>query len=377
MKITQLHMSPDATWLKCSRANIEPGSDLALVFWSEADDAKIRDAVRGLRLHCPEAIIAGCSTGGVIQDRLVMDNAVSATLINFEHTQVRAVSGAITDFTDAGALGRFLASALPHQDLAHVLVFSDGLFIDGCELSAGITSVLPESTPVSGGLAADGERFQHTSVLHDGQIISQGAVCVGLYGSRLRTCTGTGGGWEPFGPERLITAAENCTLFELDGESALELYERYLGKHAQNLPASGHLFPLNVRESEGKPWVTRSVMGMDRNRHALFFGGKTPVGSTAQLMRGSIDSLLEGAATAATKARLEGAHILAILVSCVGRKILLKQFIEDEVDAVASILGPQTALTGFYSYGEIAPAATGQSCTLHNQTMTVTVLVEE
>jgi hypothetical protein len=62
---------------------------------------------------------------------------------------------------------------------------------------------------------------------------------------------------------------------------------------------------------------------------------------------------------------------LAIAISCVGRRLVLGERAEEEVEAVAHALPPQTGLVGFYSYGEISPCATGR-CELHNQTMTLT-----
>ena len=186
---------------------------------------------------------------------------------------------------------------------------------------------------------------------------------------------GTRGGWVSFGPERLVTDSRDNVLLEIDGESALDLYERYLGKHAQNLPASGHLFPLNLRAPGSQTWVVRTILGLDRERKALFFGGDIPLGSTVRLMRGNVDNLLDGAEEAGRNARL-GGESLAILVSCVGRKMLLKQFAEEEIEVVGDALGREATLTGFYSYGEIASGHKGGPCCLHNQTMMVTVLQE-
>ena len=67
---------------------------------------------------------------------------------------------------------------------------------------------------------------------------------------------------------------------------------------------------------------------------------------------------------------------LALLISCVGRKLILKQRIEEEVDGVREALGATTKLTGFYSYGEISPFTPGAKCELHNQTMTITTFLE-
>lgn len=352
-----------------------PGAQIALVFWSEVDAQTLRAGIGKLRTMLPHAEIIGCSTSGIIQDRLILDQCISATLVTFEHTRLKIVRGNIANYPDCIALGADLVTRLAAPDLAHVFLLSDGLHVNGSQLARGLGTALPSGVSASGGLAGDGERFAETSLLVEGEFVHGEVVCLGLYGSHLRVGTGSRGGWEPFGPERLVTASEGNVLSEVDGESALELYERYLGKHAQNLPASGHLFPLNLLEPGASGWVVRTILGVDRNRRALVFAGDIPIGSTVQLMRGNPENLLDGATEAGRLAHLQEGSALAILISCVGRKMLLKQYTDEEVEAVANTLPPGTALTGFYSYGEIAPGD-DNSCCLHNQTMTVTVLSE-
>jgi hypothetical protein len=91
--------------------------------------------------------------------------------------------------------------------------------------------------------------------------------------------------------------------------------------------------------------------------------------------------LVDGAevAAAATLSMLGGNadDSLAILVSCVGRKLVMGGRVDDEVEAVADVLGSQALLTGFYSYGEISPFTPGSACQLHNQTMTITCIGEK
>ena len=85
-----------------------------------------------------------------------------------------------------------------------------------------------------------------------------------------------------------------------------------------------------------------------------------------------------GAAAAAAQAAGSTADgdRLAILVSCIGRRLLMGQSIQDEIEAVATQLPDRTARVGFYSYGEISPHAVSGASELHNQTMTVTLLSE-
>jgi len=113
----------------------------------------------------------------------------------------------------------------------------------------------------------------------------------------------------------------------------------------------------------------------------MTFAGDIPQGWTAQLMRGNMDRLAAGAADAARQARsgLDGNDSdqrFSILVSCIGRRLLMGQRAVEEVEAAGAELGPETLRLGFYSYGEISPHARSGQCELHNQTMTVTTLAE-
>jgi hypothetical protein len=122
----------------------------------------------------------------------------------------------------------------------------------------------------------------------------------------------------------------------------------------------------------------RTILSVSEADQSLTFAGDMPVGSTAQLMHASFDRLIDGAIAAAetSQSALNTSANLAILISCVGRKLVLQQRIEEEVEGVREVLGQTTVMTGFYSYGEIAPFASGSLCELHNQTMTITTLSE-
>jgi hypothetical protein len=242
-----------------------------------------------------------------------------------------------------------------------------------------LTRHLPEGITVTGGLAGDGARFGETLVFWD-SVPQKGAIAVlGLYGRRLKVGFGSLGGWDSFGPERLITRSKGNVLFEMDGQSALSLYKKYLGEHAKDLPAAGLLFPLSLRTKAGETAVVRTILSIDETEQSMTFAGDVPEGAYARLMKANFDRLIDGATGAAkTSHQAIGlvAPDLAILISCVGRKLVLKQRIEEEVEGVRDVLGNRTVLTGFYSYGEISPFMPGAKCELHNQTMTITTFSE-
>jgi len=262
----------------------------------------------------------------------------------------------------------------------HILVLSEGVDVNGSALVAGLQQHLPAQVGITGGLAGDGDRFQETLLLWNGQVEPHSILVLGFYGTRLRVGSGSFGGWEAFGPYRQVTRSSGNRLYELDGRSALSLYQAYLGEQAPELPAAGLLFPLSVLTSASEKPVVRTLLAIHEDDQSVTFAGDVPEGSYAQVMRTTIPHLVAGAMKAAkTSAEPLGACSpeLAVLISCVGRKLVMQQHVEEEVQGVRQVLGERTILTGFYSYGEIAPFTPGTLCRLHNQTMTITTFAEQ
>lgn len=341
-----------------------------------------RRALRGgglaqLRRKLPDTPLFGCSTAGEVHGDQVADDSVVATFVKFSNT--RAVIHRVPVNGQSFDAGLALGAAIDPRDLAHLLVLSDGLHVNGTELVRGLAGRIPKKVVITGGLSADGEAFEETLVVARGSLSTGTVAALALYGDRLEIGCGSLGGWDQFGLERRITKSAGNVLYELDGKSALALYKTYLGEHASQLPASGLLFPLGIRAGEDAPIVVRTILAVDEERQSLTFAGDVPEGQYARLMRANFDRLIDGAVGAAriSQAELGSRRAeLALLISCVGRRLILKQRVEEEIEGVREVLGPDPCLMGFYSYGEISPFSAGGSCELHNQTMTITTFRE-
>lgn len=360
-------------------------AQLVLVFGDRAALAN-ESFASSLAARWPGAIRIGCSTAGQIQGTDVFDEGVGATAIRFDHTLVKLATAPVTA-ADSAAAGAQIASALgttlsgangSRAELVHVLVISEGIDINGESLVRGLGEKLPRTVSVTGGLSADGEHFRETLVFTNDGARRNMVAAIGFYGSRLKIGYGSLGGWDPFGPERQITRSAGNVLYELDGQSALALYKRYLGEHAANLPASGLLFPLSLRTRQVSAPVVRTILSVSEADQSLTFAGDVPTGGYVRLMKANFDRLIDGAVGAGrVSAEALGTPVdLAVLISCVGRRMVLRQRVEEEVEGVRDIVGAGAAITGFYSYGEISPFTPKARCELHNQTMTVTTLSE-
>ena len=341
---------------------------------------KQKERFTEIRGFYPDAHIFGCSTAGEISGTRVYEDTIIITALEFEHTRVEGMQIKLNQVENALQAGKYIASSLPVEGLIHVLVLSDGLKVNGSDLVRGLISGLPPGISITGGLAGDGGYFEETLVFWDALPEPDTIAILGFYGNRLKVGYGSMGGWDPFGPERLITRSIGNVLYEMDGRSALELYKKYLGEFADGLPATGVFFPLSIRGQEKGRSVVRAITAVNEEDQSLTFAGDVPTGAYARLMKANVGRLTEGAIDAA-KTRVpprKGSNPgFALLISCFARRVVLGQMTEEEIEEVGEIMGSETVLAGFYSYGEISPFRLGEKTELHNQTMTITTFWEE
>jgi hypothetical protein len=331
-----------------------------------------------LRAKFPNADIVLCSTAGEIINNRVNDNSVSIAAIELEKTSIQPVTVNIRNYENSYEAGKALIRLINFENLSYILVISDGSNVNGSELVRGINELVNNRVPVTGGLAGDGTNFQSTLVGLNEKPTTGNIVAIPFYGKHFVVSHASMGGWEIFGPERTVTKSVANQLYEIEGQKALDLYKTYLGPYADELPGSALLFPLGLKIHEKDAPIVRTILSIDQETGSMVFAGDIPNGAKVRFMKANFDKLVDAATNAAGKAfqKLPSAPQLALLISCVGRKIILGKRTEEEVEAVADTFGNQTLLTGFYSYGEISPFNDNAKCELHNQTMTITTFDE-
>jgi hypothetical protein len=331
----------------------------------------------------PQARRVGCSTAGEISAEGVGDHGAVITALRFDGAadDFRTAAAELGSMADSMAAGQRLAAQLAGPGLHSVLVLAQGVQINGSALIKGMTETLGPGVTLSGGLAGDGGAFERSFVLFDDRVCSRLVAGIGFYGETLRLAHGSFGGWQPFGPARKVTRAQGNVLYELDGEPALDIYRRYLGEYAKDLPSSGLLFPFSMLGADHhEVGLIRTILGIDEHSSSLVLAGDVIENGCLRLMHASTNALIAGAEAAARAAlAMQGSRQpgLALLVSCVGRKLVMGGRVDEEVEAVASVFGTDATIAGFYSNGEISPYVASQECRLHNQTMTITCLYEQ
>lgn len=359
--VEELGDTPQAAWLFCA-----PGRGLKDLLWGINDTLGINN-------------IIGCTTDGEISSEgFGTDSAVLGGIcsdqIDFHLASVKNLR------QNSERAGIRLAGELP-ENVSYLQLFSDGLTGNGCAILRGIESVLGNTIPVCGGTAGDAGRFQRTWQFAGNRIFSDGAVAIGFSGNFQVGIRGRSG-WSPIGLAKKVTRSIGNILYELNGEPALKVYERALGKHSAALPAVGVEYPLGLVHERGSMggkdyFLLRATMSVNRKDGSISFAGEIPEGSTVHITCGDSASLLEAAKKAGRLALAELEErrpVMLFIYSCMARRIVLGRHTKEEIDCIREAAGLDLPVLGFYSYGEYSRIKKDGPSLLHNETITVSIL---
>jgi hypothetical protein len=325
----------------------------------------------------PGAEIVGSSTTENIMDAKIYENSLCLTAIEFQSSYCKTLMGSLKNKSTFD-VARDLAINIEKENLKYVMVLSDGYSTNDSKLTDGLKSVFPENMLVTGGIGGNGFGGLKSIVRHNDKIGDDSIILIGFYGNNIIVSHGCEGGWEAFGPDRTITSSHKNTIYTLDDKPALDIYKKYLGKNSDELPLSGLLFPIALKV-DGNISI-RTVLNIDDEKGSITFASDVPEGSVVQLMMSNPNSIVDGSEISAEDAfsRLdeninEG---LIFIVSCIARKLVLKEYTSEELEVITDTFGHNFNYAGFYSYGEICPRHENEHSSLHNQTMTITTICE-
>lgn len=357
----KLGQPPDACWLFC------------------APKEGLQDLLKGVKEAAGTDNIVGCTTAGEMSAEGYCKG--SAVLGGMASDQIDFTIAYIENLSHNFELaGKQLADRLS-STVQYVQLFTDGISGNGCAILRGITSVLGEAVPIAGGTAGDNGEFRHTWQFAGDKLLTDAAVAIGFTGD-FHLGTGVKSGWSPIGLAKKVTRASGNILYELNGEPALQVYERFLGKHAENLPAVGVEYPLGLvgrclDENHKDYYLLRATMSVDRQAGSIQFAGEIPEDALVHFTCGDSNSILAATAEAARLANLEMGNVPPAMIffySCMARKIVLGQRTQEELVRVREEIGNDVPVLGFYTYGEYSRLSCNQPSLLHNETATISVI---
>ena len=163
MKTELLHWDQRKNAFSCPVLSNTDNTNLVLYFGERHLLSKVHPYDE-LRKKFPNAQIVGCSTGGQIYQKEIGQAQIVATAIDFADTNIKIADVQIDTPEQSLKAGQTIGQTLQDDDLAGVMLFSDGLCVNGSQLASGINEILGENIPIVGGLAGDGDRFETTLV---------------------------------------------------------------------------------------------------------------------------------------------------------------------------------------------------------------------
>jgi hypothetical protein len=370
---------------QAARRAIDQLSAPPAIIWAFAstryDQQQLMDGI-----HCVSGGVPllGCttdgevSTSGLSNDSLVV-MALSSDRISFHTAAVEQLS------RDSYAAGMRLAEQLRHIKFNYLQIFSDGLCGNATRIIEGIQKIAGHQVQIAGGTAGDGGLFQRTYQYFGRRVLSDSLVGVAWAGD-FHMGTGISCGWTPVGIAKRVTRSVNNIVYELDGQPALHVYEKFLGKHASRLPAVGVEYPLGLLGPNGDVeqdgyFLCRATMGVDRDKGAIVFAGDVPEGALVKITMGSESDIIEAAGLAVQEG-LAGLKKnnpaicprAIFLFSCMARKIVLGSKTNKEILEVKRLAGEDVPIIGFYTYGEYAPIGKEKRSHFHNETITLSIV---
>ena len=357
--------------------------DIVFVFSSIKYDQP--EVVAGANQAASGALVVGGSAAGEITSwatefDAINAIAVAAPAVKFFSGYSEGVSKG--SFKAGANVAKAVLKAANGAKLDLFIMIPDGMTGDGASIVRGVQSVLGENFPIIGGSAGDDYLFKKTYEYYKDKTLTDGVVGIGFSG-KFAFGFGIRHGWEPVGLPLKVTKAEGTVIKEINGQPALNVYEEYFGKEAgelvkEPLARMAYTYPLGMAvEGSDELLIRDPVIANDKGEITL--AAEIPVGSTIRLMIGDREKAIAAAKWAAERAKEQLGNVtprFILMFNCMARNKLLGVRCHEENDAVNSIIGMDTPMGGFYTYGEQGPllGKKGTPAYFHNETMTLVVI---
>ncbi len=358
-----LEDSPQYEKAKKQAAKKKYTSRLLQLYTSLLEPKELKRILKKLHKDFPDTLIVGTTTAGEISHAKMYQGKSVVSLSLFKKSTLRATYLPRTDFESALTA----AKEVCRKDTRAAVVLSEGLNGEDYEgFIKGLHSAKSDML-IAGGLAGDGFRLQRTYILFGTRVYDRGSIVVTFSGKKLYADNRYNLNWYAVGKEFTITRARGNAIIEIDGINAVELFTKYLGeKIFENDAASLPDFQLLYKE--GSTVVSRTPMS--REKDAILFAAPIKEGQRVRFGFSNAASVISGANATCDELCNRPAQAIYIF-SCIARKILLGEVLENEFKAFESI----APTAGFFTYGEFYSTDTNNA--LLNCTTTVLILSEK
>ena len=338
-----------------SLCEIKP--EVIILFTSITYEQDFQDFFDGLyeSLGFADVLIFGGTGDGIYETSQIAHYGVCALGINSEgrlkwsfavETGVKADSYAVARNCALKAIKQTGGKA----DFAFVL--ADGVKADGSKVVAGLSSAL--NIPFFGGLTGDDRKFTGSRIIINGKEMED-AVGVLTASGDIAFSINAASGWTPIGSLGKVDDCIDNSIKRISGMSAQAFMKEQLGKPLGE--ADLGIIPLAIyHEKDNEQFCLRTPSHFDSSTGAITMFGGIEQGASVRVCTATREEVING-----VKKAMDGVSpwgftpAAALVISCAGRKWLLENRGDEEVEQVFASLGRKIPLIGFPSFGEISP----------------------
>jgi hypothetical protein len=345
-----------------------------------AVDMEYKGLLSEIQKQWPGIKIVGCTTDGETSSQLgFVDDSVSLTLFASDTIDITVGIGRNTSRDIRKAANEAFSQAVSDTDKAPSMcvITPTSLTTSNEQIVKTVREVIGIDLPLFGASAGDQWRFQNTFQFFNSEVLED-AIPMMVFSGPMKMGSGTQSGWKTIGPIGVVTKVEGNVVFEIDEKPSLEFYRSLLGPEAR--PTGDR--PLAILDADESISRLRASNEMyDPDTGSVTFFGEFTIGDRVQVTVASRGEVLEGTRASVVRAKndypSDSSPAAAMVFSCSARKLLLGTRTAEECDILKEEIGEEVPIFGFYGYGEIGPALTGDAaCEFHNETF-VTVLMGE
>jgi len=339
-------------------------------FFTSCMDTDYASMLAEIHREFPEIKLIGCTTDGEITSLQGFTEESSALLIFYSETisfGIGVAEDLSGDPEPAMRAGYEQAMADLGAEPTAAFVLPDGITTMQIPVDAHLQSVFGDQLPVFGGMAGDGFRIRQTYQFCGNRVFTD-AMPVLLLGGEIDISADIARGPRPYGEYYTVDRAADNIAYSIDGVTALEFYERFLGEYLEDREVS--FFPLAVYVDGSDDFMLRDPVEIDRKDGSMTFVGHVEESSRVRLTQVTREETLRSAQRGAVNilsAFAERQPDLVLLFSCTSRRHVLGSRTDEEYDGLRSS-DQAIPFFGFYCYGEIGSFAPGKPVKFHSDT---------
>ena len=255
-----------------------------------------------------------------------------------------------------------------------------GSIIDGETIINGINGISGNESIIYGGITGDELRGTETHLFTNNKLTEDGIIALIVDNNKIQLSGLATHGWKPIGTIRTVTDCEDCKVYTIDNEPALDIMVKFLGISLDDYPGDelinnvGNMDPIQLLRNNGNT-ITRAIRNLNTKERSILLAGPVTPGTKIRFSLPPDNNIIQKVTEDSIKLKetSQPESEAMIMFSCIGRFYSLGPLLSSEIEDVKNVWN--SPMTGLFCYGEIGKSLNGHQ-EFHNNTCCFVVMKE-